>query len=124
MADISFDPNGRATFPTKHHGEVFLSQKKWDEICAEPERFFYRFNGEKVPTTLINPDFVRQHGKIPSQFIYYKRFDKFKVAENVEGPMPCKLMAVVIDIATQRVCTVYPTDKPKPGGREFKPEGS
>jgi hypothetical protein len=124
LADISFRPNGKAEFPTKYHGEVSLSQKKWDEICREPERFYYRLNGEKVPTTLVAPDFVRQHGRIATQFIYYKRFDSFKIMEGVEAPLPCKLMAVVIDTTTGRVCTVYPTDRHKPGSKEYKPEGN
>lgn len=105
-------------------GDVSLSQAKWNQICSEPERFYYRHNGEKVATTLVNPDFVRHHKTIATQLIYYKRFDSFKIAERVEGPMPCKLMAVVIDTATQRVCTVYPTDKPKAGSKEYKPAGS
>lgn len=124
MADISFGSDGKAIFPTKHHGEVSLSQGKWDQICSQPERFYYRHNGEKIPTALIAPDHVRHHKNIADQFIYYKKFDSFKIADNVEGPMLCKLMAVVIDTATQRVCTVYPTDKPKVGSREYKPEGS
>jgi len=124
LADISFRSDGRVTLPTRYHGEVTLSQGKWNEICAEPERFHYRHNGEKIPTTLITPDSVRHHSSTASQFIYYKRFDKFKIAENVEGPMACKFMAVVIDTATQRVCTVYPTNKPKSGSKEYKPEAS
>jgi hypothetical protein len=51
------------------------------------------------------------------------RFDSFNILEGVEGAMRCKFMAVVIDTATQRVCTAYPTDKPKPGSKEYKPEG-
>lgn len=124
MADIVFDSDCRITFPSKYHGDVSLSRAKWNQICSEPERFYYRHNGEKVATTLVNPDFVRHHKTIASQLIYYKRFDSFKIAERVEGPMPCKLMAVVIDTATQRVCTVYPTDKPKAGSKEYKPAGS
>jgi len=124
LADLSFRPDGKAVFPTKYHGEVTLSRNKWDEICGQPERFFYRHNGEKVPTTLVVPDSVRHHGKIASQFIYYKRFDTFKIGEGIEGPMSCKFMAVVIDTATQRICTVYPTDKPKVGSREYKPQES
>lgn len=123
MGDISFRSDGEVIFPTKHHGEVTLSRRKWDEICKEPERFFYRYNGEKIATTLVAPDFVIKHGRIESQFIYYKRFDKFKILEGVESSMPCKFMAVVIDAATQRVCTVYPTDRVKTGTREYKPEG-
>lgn len=123
MSDISFRSAGKVIFPTRYHGEVSLSRKKWDEICGEPERFFYRHNGEKIATTLVVPDFVRKHKLIGSQFIYYKRFESFKILEGVESSMPCKFMAVVIDTATQRVCTVYPTDKVKSGAKEYKPEG-
>ncbi len=124
MADISFDPNGRVIFPTKYHGDVTLSNKKWDEICSEPERFFYRHNGEKVPTTLIAPDVVMHHKHITTQFIYYKRFETFKVTDKAEGSLPCKLMAVIIDTSTQRVCTVYPTNRPKPESKEYRTGGS
>ncbi len=120
LADIAFDANGKARFPTKYHGEVSFSQGKWWDICARPERYYYRLNGEKVETTLVNPDSVRHHPKAPKQFIYYKRFDKFKIAAGVEGPLPAKFMAVIIDTETKRLCTVYPTDRPK-AGKEYKP---
>jgi hypothetical protein len=124
LGDITFNANGRVIFPTKYHGDVAFSKGKWDAICSKPERYYYRHNGEKVATTLITPDFVRHHKDIPTQFFYYKRFETFKIAETIEGPMACKLMAVVIDTATQRLCTVYPTDKPKTGSRQYKPQGS
>jgi hypothetical protein len=124
LPDISFRADGTVSFPTKYHGEVTLSRQKWDTICDQSERFYYRHNGEKIPTTLVTPDFVRHHKDTATQFIYYKAFDKFTIVENVEGPVPCKFMAVVIDAATQRVCTVYPTIKPKSGSKEYKPEGA
>jgi len=58
---------------TRHHGEVTLSKAKWDTICGKPERYYYRFNGDKVATTLIAPDLVRHHASIGTQFLYYKR---------------------------------------------------
>lgn len=123
MADITFGSNGLALFSTKYHGEVTLSKWKWDQICKEPERFYYKYNWEKVPTTLVAPDYVRHHKIISTQFMYYKKFDTFMVTDKVEGPLPCKFMAVVVDTATQCVCTVYPTDRPKLG-KEYKGEGS
>jgi hypothetical protein len=95
-----------------------LSKQKWDEICREPERYFYRHNGDKVGTTLIAPDMVRHHGSIDTQFIYYKHFDKIMLGPAIEVPSPVNLMAVVVDTATGRVCTIYPTDKPK-AGKEY-----
>ena len=121
MADIYFEDDGKARFLTRHHGEVTLSKKKWDEICGEPERDYYHLNGDKIPTTLIAPDTVRHHASIDTQFIYYKHFDKIMLKPNIEVPAPVKLMAVVIDTETGRVCTVYPTDKPKSGGKEYDP---
>ena len=119
MADIAFGPGARARFPTKYHGEITLSKAKWGIICGQPERFYYRLNGEKVATTLINPDFVRHHRTQAHQAFYYKSFDTCKISDTLEAPVRCKFWAVIIDTLTQRVCTVYPTDKPKPG-REFK----
>ena len=119
MADPYFEDDGRARLLTKYHGEVSLSEKKWNEICAEPERSYYHLNGEKIATTLIAPDMVRHHASISTQLIYYKHFDKIMLAANVEVPSPVKYMAVVIDTSTGRVCTVYPTDKPKAGSKEY-----
>ena len=119
MADIAFGPNGRAYFPTKYHGEVSLSKKKWKIICGEPERFYYRYNAEKVATTLINPDLVRYHRLIKDQFIYYKKFDLYKLDEQSEGPVMCKYFAAIMDQGTKRICTVYPLVRPKEG-KEYK----
>jgi hypothetical protein len=119
LPDIAFDADKRARFPTKYHGEVSLSEGKWWDICARPERYYYRLNGDKIGTTLVHPDLVRHHEKEPNQFIYYKAFQKFQIVEGVEAPSLLKLMAVVIDVATEKICTVYPTDKPK-AGKEYK----
>jgi len=62
---------------------------------------------------------VRHHASIESQLIYYKSFNKLMLSLNIEIPSPAKLMAVVIDTETGRVCTVYPTDKPKSGSKEY-----
>ena len=61
MPEIEFTDAGKCVFLTKYHGIVTLSQAKWEIICGEPERRYYRFNGEKIATTLINPDIVRYH---------------------------------------------------------------
>ena len=120
MADISFDSSGKAHFPTKHHGEVTLSKGKWDTICGQPERLYYRYNGEKIATTLINPDEVRHHRKEPTQFFYYKQFSTIRLSIDVEVPLKgCRYFAVVIDQSTGRICTVYPVPKPKEG-QKFK----
>ena len=69
------------------HGEVTLSKGKWEIICSAPERAYYRFNGEKIATTLINPDSVRCHRYEKNQFFYYKRFLKLMINETiVSGP--------------------------------------
>ena len=86
--DVSFDPDGKVRFPTKHHGEVTFSQGKWWDICARPERYFYRLNGDKIATTLVNPDMVRHHGVVPSQFLYYKRFDTFRKSPRASKARP------------------------------------
>lgn len=122
MPDILFGADDKVTFPTKYHGDVTLSKQKWDKICGQEERYYYRHNGDKISTTLIAPDFVRHHKDISTQFFYYKAFDRIAISEYVQGPTIQKLMAVVIDTATQRVCTVYPTDAPKSGSKEYKPE--
>ena len=119
MADISFRPDGLAIFPTRYHGEVTLTRWKWEEICAERERFYYKHNGEKVATTLINPDIVRHHRIEPNQFFYYKEFETYKLDEGIEGPVRCKFFAVIVDVSTKRVCTLYPVIEPKEG-KEYK----
>ena len=88
MADIPFGDDGKVIFPTKYHGEVSLSQGKWNQICSQPERLFYRKNGEKVATTLVAPDMVRHHKVIASQLIYYKRFDSFVIGDSMVVGLP------------------------------------
>jgi hypothetical protein len=117
MPDISFDPSGFAKFPTKYHGDLTLSKHKWEEICAEPERWYYKSNGDKI-ATLINPDVVRFNKTYSNQFIYYKEFQTFSLSEGVAmtvGMRIPKYLAVVIDISSARVCTIYPVQKPKQG---------
>jgi hypothetical protein len=121
VPDIVFGKDGKATFPTKYHGEVTLSKVKWDTICSEPERFYYRFNGEKIATTLINPDSIRHHRYEQNQFFYYKKFLNINLNGIVEmGSFWGVYFAVVIDVNTARICTVYPVEQPKPG-KAFKP---
>ena len=84
MPDISFGTGGSAIFPTRWHGEVTLSKGKWDRICDQPERTYYRLSGEKVATTLMAPDHVRKHGREPHQFLYYKKFPTCRITEMVE----------------------------------------
>ena len=120
MLDIVFGKDGKAIFPTKYHGEVTLSKTKWDIICAEPERAYYRFNGEKIATTLINPDSVRHHQHQPNQFFYYKKFLSINLDATVEMRRFWGVyFAVIIDADAGRVCTVYPVERPKPG-KAFK----
>lgn len=120
MADIIFGSDGHVTFPTKYHGDVTLSKAKWAKICSQPERLYYKYNGDKVSTTLIAPDYVRYNRTIPTQFMYYKAFDTFQISDTVDTTFPCKFMTVIIDTQTERVCTVYPVAKPKLG-KEYKP---
>lgn len=122
MPDISFDESGLARFQTRHHGEVTLSKNKWDKICAEPERAYYRANGDKVGTTLVNPDNVRYSSHYPNQFHYYKKFATMKLNESIEvptGKFPFPYFCVIVDDATKRVCTSYPVPHPKPG-KDYK----
>ena len=117
MPDLTFDKTNRYHFTTKHHGEVSISKAKWDEVCQEPERFYYRENAEKIATTLINPEYVRYSKNYPSQFIYYKKFESIKIGGR-EGSSNIPYWSVVIDESTKRVCTLYPTPKPK-AGKEY-----
>ena len=121
MPDIVF-VDGKSNFATKHHGNVTLSKSKWETICREPERRYYAFNGEKVATTLINPDQVRHHKIEKNQFLYYKKFSTMLLAEQGGesrfGPI---FFTVVIDTVTKKICTVYPTAEPKPG-KAFVPQ--
>ncbi len=122
MADISFDASGIARFQTRHHGEVTLSKIKWDKICSEPERSYYRANGDKIGTTLVNPDCVRYSNHYPNQFHYYKKFATMKISDMIEvgtGRNPFPFLCVIIDHSTKRVCTSYPVPNPKQG-KEYK----
>ena len=123
MADLTFNAEDKTFFPTKHHGDVWLLKQKWEKICKEPERLHFKHNTEKIATTLINPDYVRRSKTYKNQLIYYKEFDKIKLNDRVEilAKKQYRFWAVVIDEVTQRLWTLYPTEKPKPGF-EFKPK--
>lgn len=120
MPDITFGPLGKAIFPTKYHGDVTLSQGKWNTICNAPERSYYPLNGEKIATTLILPDTVRHHKREIYQFLYYKQFSHILIQPGI-GVAPANgvYFAVVIDSSSKRICTVFPVNNPKPG-EEFK----
>ena len=116
MADITFGQDGKTLFPSKYNGELTLSKEKWNRICSQPERYYYRHNGEKVATTLVNPDYCRRHRENPDLIFYYKNFPTYRITDKAEGPIPfIKFMVVLIDKATKRVCTVYPTPRMKTG---------
>ena len=123
VPDIEFDDKGTCVFPSKYHGELTLSEKKWDTICRAPERSYYKFNGEKIATTLINPDIVRYHRQEKQQLLYYKKFTRLRYNEDgVEFNFQTGIyFAVVIDTTTSRICTVYPVEDPKPG-KAFVPK--
>ena len=79
MPDLTFDKTNRCYFPTKYHGEVSISKAKWDEICQEPERFYYRENAEMIATALVNPEHVRYSKNYQNQFVYYKKFEMIRL---------------------------------------------
>ena len=121
MANIVFGSDGTTTFPTRFHGDVTLSKTKWGIICSAAERAYYKFNGEKIATTLINPDSVRRHLHEKNQFFYYKKFTTLMMDETLEVRPPSGVyFAVIIDDEKKRICTVYPVSAPKPG-KAFKP---
>jgi hypothetical protein len=108
--------NSKCVFQTKYHGEVTLSQAKWNIICQAPERRYYCWNGEKIATTLINPDIVRRHREERTQFLYYKKFATLYLQQGIEVPAVGGIFfTVILDESTSRVCTVYPVKEPKPG---------
>jgi hypothetical protein len=116
VPDIVFGDDDRAVFPTKYHGPVTLSKAKWDIICEAPERYYYRHNGEKVATTLINPDQIRHHQHNRDQLFYYKKFRMLMVNDQTGFDLKAGVyFAVVIDTSTTRICTVYPVEQPKAG---------
>lgn len=126
MGSLSFDTNGYINLPTKYHGEVTLSKWKWDLICSKPERRWYKFNEDKIPTTLIAPEHIRHHHLYDGQIVYYKQFSQYKLDEKTEIPPELiskfKFFAVIVDTKTNKICTVYPVKKPKQG-KEFSPKG-
>ncbi len=123
MDKLTFGSNGLVHLPTKYNGEVTLSKHKWETICCQPERTWYKFNCEKVATTLVAPDEVRHHTREPNQLFYYKQFSQYRFDERITVPAAKHFcyFAVVIDTSTGKVCTVFPLDRPKKG-KEYKGE--
>jgi hypothetical protein len=83
VPDIVFGDDDRAVFPTKFQGNMTLSKTKWTIICEAPERHYYRYNGDKVATTLINPDVVRHHLHNKCQLFYYKKFTQLMMSDQL-----------------------------------------
>jgi hypothetical protein len=120
VPDIAFGKDGKAVFQTKYHGEVTLSEAKWNIICSQPERAYYRYNGDKIGTTLINPDQIRHHRHEPNQLFYYKKFLSLNYNSEVEMKAFWGVyFAIVIDTESSKICTAYPVEEPKPG-KAFK----
>jgi len=72
-------------------------------------------------STLVAPDWVKQHKIIASQFVYYKLFNTMQLQAGLEPAAISPIyFAVIIDTNVSRICTVYPTKKIKPG-RSFTP---
>ena len=122
MPDLAFGKDNRSYFPTKYHGEVSVSKAKWDEVCQEPERFYYRENAEKIATALVNPEHVRHSKNYPNQFMYYKKFEMVRIGgKEVISRAP--YWAIVIDVSTRKICTLYPTPRVK-SGKEYTGESA
>ena len=127
MPDIQFDPHGKYPLPSKCDGTVCLLKSTWERhVLSKPERNFLRHNTHKIPTTLIDPDLVRESAAMgPGAHLYYKEFRTWKLNENVERPVSekFKFFVVIVDTSKNLVSTIYETGKIK-SGKTIWPEGS
>ena len=116
---FSFDESGSVHFQSRHDGKVRLWQATWEKhILARPERGHFRFNAEKVPTTLVNPDYVRESLRDgPEVHLYYKDFPSWKLSEMVEIPSSSSMryMVVVVSTVKKLILTTYLTGRIKSG---------
>jgi len=116
VPDITFGTDGKCSFPTKYHGNVTLSKAKWDIICGAPEKvLLYLQWGKKFPprsSTRTRSDITRRK---PINFSITSASLLSVSPRSCFSSANGTFFAVVIDALSNRVCTVYPVPKPKPG---------
>lgn len=114
-----FDDSGNAYFQSRYDGKIRFSKDTWEKhILVRPERGHFRFNAEKIPTTLVNPDYVRESLRDgPDVHLYYKAFPSWKLSETVEIPSSnsIRFMVVVVSTVKKLVLTIYLTGRIKAG---------
>lgn len=119
MTELVFDDSGSAHFQSGFDGEVRLSKATWENhILGRPERGHLKFNAQKIPTTLIHPDHVRESlSDGPEVHLYYKEFPRWRADETIELPTPkfMKYVVVVVDTKKRLIMTAYETGKIKQG---------
>ena len=126
MPDIQFNDGGKYLLPSKFDETVCLLKSTWQQhILPKPERNYLRFNTHKIPTTLIDPDAVRESSAMgPAAHLYYKEYRSWKLSETVESPVSEKFKFFVVIVNTRRkiITTIYETGKIKTG-KMIWPEG-
>lgn len=82
-----------------------------------PERWHIEHNFEKIVSTLVGPDEVRQSSQHEDCFIAYKKFDTYCVLPgvNVTYTADINYLAVVCDGKRKIIKTFYPTQRIKSG---------
>jgi len=119
LTGITFDPSGSISFPSEFDGEVKLLKSTWEgHLVNRPERASLKFNFEKIPTTLVIPDKVRESlSDGPDVHLYYKEFPTWKLSEDITLPTTddYKNFVVVVDVKKKIIKTIYETGKAKPG---------
>ena len=114
-----FNDSGSVYFQTRHDGKIRFSRDTWEKhILIRPERGHFRFNAEKIPTTLVNPDYVRESLRDgPEVHLYYKAFPTWKLSETVEisSSASMRFMVIVVSTVKKLILTSYLTGRIKTG---------
>ena len=113
-----FDDSGSVYFQSRHDGKIRLLTDTWEKhILARPERGHFRYNAEKIPTTLVNPDYVRESLRDgPDVHLYYKAFPSWKLSEAIEIPSSNSMRFMVVVVIPLKIdLTTYLTGKIKTG---------
>ena len=114
-----FDNDGSVYFQSRHDGKIRFFRDTWEQhILVRPERGHFRFNAEKIPTTLVNPDYVRESLRDgPDGHLYYKAFPTWKLSEGLEIPSSdsMRFMVVIVSTVKKLILTTYLTGRIKAG---------
>lgn len=114
MSVPKFDKRDRLKLVGYDNKTYWLRRNTWNIKTKQPERWYLKFNFDKIELTIAYPEEVRRSTKRADSKILYRKFSQMTIAPNITASWD-GYIAVVIDTKTNRIQTIYPTRKIKEG---------